>query len=185
MIILFLLGYLLMFTGALWLIVKCFQENLAWGICSIFFPGLTWLLFLILHPAECWRPTATYIAGIVCLILPLMLLPQNMDLADSHISNTNVTSSNKTIDLLPYRTVHKGIEPVLIERVAIRDISKVKYFDITFHDYFLDGRSKMFAIEHDGKIGLLNATRIEKDLCDSETIARIRAFAGTCMNSNK
>ena len=184
-------GYILMFVGALWLIVKCFQENIIWGLCSIFFPGLTWIVFLLCYPAECWRPTATYTSGIACIFLPFFVYASNPDLlADdiAVIAEETSRESAKTsgeIKLEPYRTVHNGVTPVSIERVPIREKSKVKYLDISFHDYFIEGSDKMFAVEYEGNKGLLNAKKIDKELCDSETIAKIRSFAGKCMKSSK
>lgn len=180
-------GYGLMFFGAIWLIVKCFQENIIWGLCSIFFPGITWLIFLICHPAECWKPTATYISGIACIFLPFFLYAHNPNLLARDIAIISEESSNEPIakdsavDLEPYRTVHNGISPLMIERVALREDEKVKYLDVTFYDYFIEGDAKFFAVKVKGQSGLLNVKKIDKELCGAATVTKIRTFAASCM----
>ena len=193
MIVVFgIIGYVIMFIGVICLIVKCFQEHVAWEICSIFFPGITWLAFLICHPGACWKPTITYMTGIACILLPFVIYAAKPEIIVAEAAVITAMSTEKKegrtikskFDLLPYRTVHSNIKPVTIQKVPLRQDDKIKYYDITFHDYFLEERRiSLFAIKLNNESGLLSAKTIDKDLCDASTISKIRSFASTCMKS--
>ena len=180
-----------MFVGVIWLIVKCFEVHAGWGVCSILFPGITWLAFLILHPDKCWKPTATYIAGIFCIFLPFIIYAVKPDLIVTEAKIINQISQDddkpkqEVVKLRPYKVKNSDIKPTTIKKVPIRDGAKVKYYDVTFHDYFLEDGDKLFAVELDNETGVLPAKKIDKDLCDASTISKIRSFASLCMKSKQ
>jgi len=72
--ILLVVGFALYLIGAIWLLIKAFQESILWGLGSLFIP-LVGLIFAVLHWADCKKPFLYALAGLVLLIAGAAMAP--------------------------------------------------------------------------------------------------------------
>lgn len=68
------LGLIVVFIGAIWIIVEAFKTSILWGIGGLLIHFIL-LIFVILHWEVAKKPFLIYLAGIGLVFVGLMLSP--------------------------------------------------------------------------------------------------------------
>lgn len=72
-LILVIVGALVAVGGYIWFLGVAFSEGPAWGLLCFFLPIVS-LIFLAIRPAQAWKPTVTYLSGVISLLVGASLM---------------------------------------------------------------------------------------------------------------
>ncbi|HNV83563.1 MAG TPA: hypothetical protein PLF92_03755 [Arenimonas sp.] len=74
MVALSMLGLVIAFVGAVWLLVITFKTSVLWGLGSLFIPIVS-LIFVAMHWDETKRPFLIQVVGVVLMVAGAMMAP--------------------------------------------------------------------------------------------------------------
>lgn len=67
------IGYIIMFVGAIWILVIAFKKSVAWGLCSLFIPFVIFV-FTFMNWKETKKPFYIWLLGFIVAIIFMILM---------------------------------------------------------------------------------------------------------------